>query len=112
VDRGADIQRSVEQYASVVTDVFSPKEIILYGSHAKGNAREDSDIDVAVIFERFTGDYLGAIQKLQLLCYDIDTRIEPILLEESDDPSGLIMEVKRTGRIIYQSRLDYEVKQP
>lgn len=29
--------------------------LVLYGSHAKGNARDESDIDVAVISEAFEG---------------------------------------------------------
>jgi len=49
------VVNTVRQYADAVTKEMSPASIVLYGSYAKGNAREDSDIDVAVIFDGFTG---------------------------------------------------------
>ena len=34
------------------------KKIILFGSYAKGTYRDDSDIDIAVIFEKVEGSFL------------------------------------------------------
>jgi len=48
----------VERYVDLLRKELSPAAIILYGSYAKDDAREDSDIDVAVIFNGFTGDWL------------------------------------------------------
>jgi len=36
----------------LVLQNIKPKEIILYGSYAKGTASEDSDIDIAVIVSK------------------------------------------------------------
>ena len=47
---------TVERYAEAVTREFSPAAIVLYGSYAKGSPHKDSDIDVAVIFNGFSGD--------------------------------------------------------
>ena len=32
---------------------FEPQEIILFGSHARGEATEDSDIDVVIVSDKF-----------------------------------------------------------
>jgi predicted nucleotidyltransferase len=93
----------VKQYADLLRKELSPAAIILYGSYAKGNAREDSDIDVAVIFDGFTGDRLKTSIRLWDLSEDISLYIEPILLDSTRDRSGFVRHVYKTGQIIYQS---------
>jgi len=78
----------VKQYADLLRKELSPAAIILYGSYAKGNAHEDSDIDVAVIFDGFTGDRLKTSSTLWRLSEDISLYIEPILLDSTKDRSG------------------------
>ena len=41
--------------------------------------------------------------KLFRLRKEIDTRIEPVLLEESNDKSGFLEEILKTGEIIYNA---------
>ena len=55
---------SVKKYADRVRRDFNVKKVILFGSYVKGTAREDSDIDVAVVFEHIDGDYLDVITRL------------------------------------------------
>ena len=47
---------------------------------------------------------MESMQRLFALRVDIDARIEPILLEACNDPSGFVSEVKKTGKVIYRSR--------
>jgi predicted nucleotidyltransferase len=42
----------VKQYADVVRRNFRVKKVLFYGSYLRDAAREDSDIDVAVVVER------------------------------------------------------------
>lgn len=93
---------TARQYADVVAKEFSPTAIVLYGSYAKGTANEDSDIDVAVIFNGFTGDWLKTSSKLWHLTENISYDIEPVLLDSTQDKSGFVQNIYKTGQIIYQ----------
>ena len=95
---------TVEKYADAVTKEFSPAAIVLYGSHAKGDAREDSDIDVAVIFDGFTGDWLKTSASLWRLTENISLDIEPKLLDSATDKSGFVRHVLKTGQMIYSQQ--------
>lgn len=95
--------RYVKQYADVVRQNFKVKKVILYGSYSRGSAQKDSDIDVAVVLSRIDEDFLMAEAKLFRLRREIDTRIEPVLLEESNDKSGFLEEILRTGEVIYNA---------
>ena len=93
---------TVERYAEAVTKEFSPAAIVLYGSYAKGNPHKDSDIDVAVIFNGFSGDWLKTSTRLWRLIENISFDIEPILLDSTEDKSGFVKNIYKTGQIIYQ----------
>ena len=95
--------RYVKQYADVVRQNFKVKKVILYGSYSRGSARKDSDIDVAVVLSCIDEDFLTAEAKLFRLRREIDTRIEPVLLEESNDKSGFLEEILKTGEVIYNA---------
>lgn len=87
----------VRRYKEVLQNQFDVKKVILYGSYAKNEANIDSDIDVAIVVDKINWDfsyYAPLIWKLRL---DIDTRIEPIMLEEQNDVSGFLEEIKKTG---------------
>ena len=94
---------TVERYANAVRKEFSPAAIILYGSYAKGSPNKDSDIDVAVIFNGFSGDWLKTSTRLWRLTEDISFDIEPILLDSAEDESGFVRSIYKNGQIIYQA---------
>jgi predicted nucleotidyltransferase len=91
----------VQQYANVVTKELSPDAVVLYGSYAKGNPHNDSDIDIAVIFNGFSGDWLETSKRLWHLRENISLYIEPILLDSAEDKSGFVKNIYKTGQIIY-----------
>lgn len=93
-----DVINLASQYAQVVRPVINPKKVILYGSYAKDKATSNSDIDIAVIVDNLKNiDYLDMSKQLYKLRRDISIDIEPILLDMSDDKSGFLSEVIRTG---------------
>jgi uncharacterized protein len=78
-------------------------EAILFGSHAKRTAQEDSDIDIALISDAFTGDRFEDRRKIVPLRRKIDSRIEPIPFrpEDFDDGGMFVEEIKKTGKRVF-----------
>ena len=97
----SQVLEKATEYAELVSKEFNPQKILLYGSYAKGNWNEDSDIDIAVIVDEVHGDYLEIASMLYRLRRNIDDRIEPVLLEEKEDPSGFLTEILKHGQLIY-----------
>lgn len=88
---------AAREYAAAVRKTMDVRNIFLYGSHAKGTAKENSDIDIAVVADQVPGDYLDTMAFLWQLTNNVDESIEPVLLLSSDDESGFLDTVRRTG---------------
>ncbi|MDR0852323.1 MAG: nucleotidyltransferase domain-containing protein [Clostridiales Family XIII bacterium] len=97
-----ELEEKLNRYLEAVIGYMTPVTIILYGSQAKGTATNDSDIDIAIIVEKINGDILQIEADLFGLGVEIDSRIEPVLFAEGDDPSGFLKHIKSTGRVIYE----------
>ena len=85
-----EIIKKVKKFSDLVIKHFPVKMILIYGSFASGLNHENSDIDVAVIVDRYNGDIIKANGKLFSLVRSIDIRIEPVLLEMQYDKSGFV----------------------
>lgn len=72
-----------EKYADAVKLKYDFVKIILFGSYAKGNFNEDSDIDIAVILKDYN-NLLDIQLDLMRLRRKIDSRIEPHPFRERD----------------------------
>ncbi len=75
--------------------------VILYGSHARGNARADSDIDVAVVSKDFGKDPIEEGMTLFRLAGKIEPRLEPVAIPiktyKEDTWIPLIYEIRDKG---------------
>ena len=85
------------EYADTVRQIMDTDAIFLHGSHARGIATKDSDIDIAVVVDHIPTDYLGTVTALWKLTRTVNLEIEPVLLAASDDRSGFLSTVRRTG---------------
>lgn len=95
---------TVRDYAQKVHTRYPIKRVFLYGSFARGTARTDSDIDVAVVLENEPEDTLQAEADLCRMGMDVDVRIEPIIIDEMHDPSGFYNEIARYGTLVFSSK--------
>jgi predicted nucleotidyltransferase len=91
------------KYANEVCKTLEPKSIILFGSHINGTPNKDSDIDIAVVFSSFKGNWLETAAFLCGLKRRINLDIEPHLMDDTKDPSGFLEHIMKTGEVIYQS---------
>lgn len=71
------------QYANQVKSKYDFIKVILFGSYAKENYHNESDIDIAVILKDFSK--LNDVQlDLMRLRRKVDSRIEPHPIREKD----------------------------
>lgn len=96
MDRREALEK-VTAYAQLVKKHFPDGSIYLFGSFAKGTGRENSDIDVAIIVKEISDDFFDTRPLLWQLRTEIDDRIEPVLLEDGEDISGFLAEIKQSG---------------
>jgi len=94
---------TVQRYVEAVTKELSPSYVVLFGSYVNGVPQKDSDIDVGIVFNGFTGDWRQTAAKLWRLRRGISFDIEPHLLDSANDKSGFVKHVLKTGQIIYRA---------
>jgi predicted nucleotidyltransferase len=100
MDKSQVLEKAM-QYAALVSDKIKLQKVVLYGSYARGNWKEESDIDIAVVVDTVAGDFLETEAMLYKLRRGIDDRIEPVLFEEENDESGFLSEILKYGQVIY-----------
>lgn len=88
-----------KRYKEMVAEKLPLKALYLYGSYSKGNYREDSDIDIAVVAESLNDNYFEDTPLLWKLRRKISNLIEPVLLIE-DMNNPLYCDIARTGILI------------
>jgi predicted nucleotidyltransferase len=91
-------------YAWKVKSLMPVSMVILYGSHAKGTAKQHSDIDIAVVVDKLHGDYLTTSAELFGLVRSVSKRIEPVLVCREHDKSGFLKNVLKHGKVIYKKQ--------
>lgn len=85
----------------------SVERIVLYGSHARGEARADSDVDIAVFSEAFGGpEHLEFSGVLSAAKWTTEPMIEAIGLHPaalaSVPPISFLNDIVTTGRVVYR----------
>lgn len=96
------VREFLEEKLDDIRREFEPEHIIVFGSRSVGRAREDSDIDLVVVSERFQdvpfpnrmGEFLRALwpkQDVEVFCYT------PEEFEEMRNRIGIVAEAAREG---------------
>ncbi len=95
------INKTITNYIKLIQQKYSDFEsVYVFGSIAKGNSDQDSDIDLAIIFRDLDDSKRFDVQvQLMLLASQIDTRIEPHPISHDDffSDNPFVVEIKKTG---------------
>lgn len=92
--------KNIEKINSVFAAFPQVEKVILYGSRAKGNYRNGSDIDLTVIGEGLNLEALNNIElKIDdlLLAYSFDISI----FKQISNPD-LVEHIERVGKVFYK----------
>lgn len=108
VDR--TIVKSVKDYLRVLADEgVHAERAVVFGSFARGEATEESDLDLVVIAPEFDGVCdRGLVRRLWVARGKVDSRIEPIPCGEKEWDSGaddrpVLGMARREGVVIGQT---------
>jgi predicted nucleotidyltransferase len=103
-----DVIKSAVKFGEEVARLFDNVEVYLYGSYYKGTAKNESDIDLAVVSTDFVDmGYIVSLKILNKLRIPIDLDIEPIALlpEEISSPmlGSIASYIKKESILVYKS---------
>jgi predicted nucleotidyltransferase len=105
VKKRAQIKKIISKYQTRLNDLgIEVSQIILYGSYAKGIAKDYSDIDVAVVSPAFKRmDIFQQQEVLSKAHHKFKEPIEPIGLtpEQIKNRKGFVREILATGISMY-----------
>ncbi len=102
---------SIEQVVQRIVEGYDPDRVILFGSHAKGEALADSDVDLLVVK---TTDDRPIDRRIQVERLLADRRLSLDILVYTPEEvralyaagSPFIEEVVETGRVLYMRKAD------
>jgi predicted nucleotidyltransferase len=98
----------IQEIARKIAQAFHPRRIILFGSRARGEARQDSDIDLFVELE--TSDkpldrYIKIIRLFRDRWWPMDLIVmtPEEVRERQNSTASIIPWIEREGRILFDS---------
>ncbi len=95
-----EVIKILKQYKSLLETQLHFEKMYLFGSYAKEENTEHSDIDVAIVANNISGDFFAVNPLLWKLRRQIDDRIEPILIDRCNDHAGFLDEIVKHGIVI------------
>lgn len=95
----SNIEQIAKEFADILKNEMHINSVYLCGSYAKGTDTADSDIDIAVVGDDFSGDVIEDTFKLMKIRRRVDTRIEPHPFKSSEfnQSNSFVREIVATG---------------
>ena len=98
----------IDEAARRIAAAAPGAKVVLFGSHARGDAQPDSDVDLLVIEPR-VDDQFGEIVRLQRVLASLRLPADIVVLSEEhvedwrDVPSTMLYDALREGRVLAQA---------
>lgn len=101
----------LQRMAQAIVDEVDPEQVILFGSHARGDAKENSDVDLIVIEAEPFGK--GRCQRSEIIRvrkaiqdFDVPKDILVFSLEDveywRDSLNNVLARAMREGKVLYE----------
>ncbi len=94
------LKNSIRIYiASLRFDKLPIEKVLLFGSYARGNQNQWSDVDLCIISPKFSDTWKATQYLWKKLPFNSDFIFEPVGFNPKDfaDDSPLISQIKKTG---------------
>jgi predicted nucleotidyltransferase len=97
----------LQEITDRVVEVFTPEKVILFGSHATGTARADSDVDLLVIMEIEGSPIQRAIAVKQVcrprfVAMDVLVKTPEEVAAQLERGSFFLRQILAEGRVLYE----------
>ena len=103
----SELRDHVDGMVRRIASRFQPEKIILYGSHARGDAGADSDVDLLIVM-RVAGSCRQMANEIDLALSDRALPLDLVVVtpeqfsRQSELVGTLVREAAREGKIIYE----------
>lgn len=104
--RSRSVGDNIDEMVRRIVERFDPERIILFGSHARGTAGPDSDVDLLVVMP-VSGSKREKRIQIRVALHDIDV-MEDIVVVTPDDvrrrrniPGTIVKPALNEGRVLY-----------
>lgn len=104
-----EIEAAIGEMVRRIVERFHPEKIILFGSHARGDANPDSDVDLLVVMP-FEGSKREKQIDLRTELYDLPVAKDIIVTRpeefawRKDVPGTMEQPAANEGRVVYEQR--------
>lgn len=104
-------QETIEQITDAIVQEVDPKTVILFGSHARGDARPDSDVDLMVVeSEAFSAlrSRRAEYSRLSMALREFPFPKDILIYSQAefdfwkDSPNHVVGRARREGKILHE----------
>ncbi|SPF37304.1 DNA polymerase, beta domain protein region [Candidatus Sulfopaludibacter sp. SbA4] len=99
---------TIKRLTELLIEAAKPNRIIMFGSQARGEADEDSDLDVMVV-EEAVSDRVGEMVRLNRLLRSLDIPVDLLVVSAEkfnywcDTPGNVYFEAATEGEVLYEA---------
>ena len=98
----------INRYVAALAREFSPRQVVLFGSHASGRATADSDVDLLVIMDRVADGVEKAVEMRRRIprTFPIDLLVcsKTEAARRLAQKDSFFLSVVRKGKTVYEAQ--------
>ena len=101
-------QTMLDKATELLRETAHPQQIILFGSHARNDAREDSDVDILVI-EKEVGNRVAEMVRLTRALSPLRIPVDLLVVSRetfdywADTPGNVYYHARSEGKVVYEA---------